>query len=157
MFPQPVDFTMRRVLSTYSGTLPAADGICGRHNRTDTIEPGQYASQGLRPVAPAGRIPCLVFAGLIEVHSIDVAADAHLKALPYRKSLTACEPRCLRVDQCLRSQRKDGSRGNRKGDGYKNGYSGEKRKAEIFVSAKLTSLFSVVRRGGLEPPRDCSR
>jgi hypothetical protein len=42
-------------------------------------------------------------------------------------------------------------------DGYKNGYSEEKRRAWIFVQALLNTLESMVRRGGLEPPRDCSR
>ena len=42
-------------------------------------------------------------------------------------------------------------------DGYENGYNRQKRRAKIFVSALLTALESMVRRGGLEPPRDCSR
>jgi hypothetical protein len=42
-------------------------------------------------------------------------------------------------------------------DGYNLGYSSPKNEQPISSDRPLSSFESMVRRGGLEPPRDCSR
>ena len=42
-------------------------------------------------------------------------------------------------------------------NGHKSGHSSQNKGPIISDRPSLTALFSMVRRGGLEPPRDCSR